>query len=336
MEESNARKPSQQPRRVRSAPARYAVEELKFLKSPEAIRNFIGKIKIVFPRFTGLFDRFYRVPPVLQIEPTNRCNVDCICCPTSRSSRRRGYMDFDLFRRIIDEASEIGVKAIFLFLHGEPMLHPQIVEMIRYIKSKRLAYHMTTNGIPFNVTKIRGILSSGTDNADHISFSMMGATKQVHEKIVRKANYDDVVKNLKMLVDMREEMRVNGPVIEAIFYAMPENKHEEGKFLRKWQGTIDHVRMSGDISQSFSEYKRNDSHLTTRTKTCLNLWQKMTIFWNGDVTLCCQDVDGDYVLGNLKEETINEIWSSSTLLTIKTLHKKKQFDKIPLCHRCDM
>ena len=336
MEESNARKSSQQPRRVRSAPVRYAIEELKFLRSPKAIRNFIGKVMLVFPRFTGLFNRFYEAPPVLQIEPTNHCNADCICCPTSRSSRKRGYMDFDLFRRIINEASEIGVNAIFLFLHGEPMLHPQIVEMIRYIKSKRLAYHMATNGILFDATKIRGILSSGTDNADHISFSMMGATKQVHEKIVRKANYDDVVKNLKMLVDMREEMRVNGPVIEAIFYAMPENKHEEGKFLRKWQGTIDHVRMSGDISQSFSEYKRSNSQLTTRTKTCLNLWQKMTIFWNGDVTLCCQDVDGDYVLGNLKEKTINEIWSNRTLLTIKTLHKKKQFDKIPLCHRCDM
>ncbi len=336
MNETEARETSERRRRLRSAPVRYAFEEMKFLRSFKDLRNFYEKVRIVFPRVTRTFDRFHMAPPVLQIEPTNYCNANCICCPTARSSRKRGYMDSDLFCKIIDDASMIGVRAVFLFLHGEPMLHPGIVEMIRYIKLKGLAYHMTTNGVPFDEKKIRGILGSGTNNADHISFSILGASKEVHEKIVRPVSHEKVVENLHMLLNMRKSMRVNGPVIEVIFHTMPENRHEEDEFIRKWRGVLDHVRMSGDISQSFSEYKRERPFPVVRTRKCLNLWQKMTILWNGDVTLCCEDVDGDWIFGNLNEQTISEVWNDKKLLAIKSIHKKRQFDKIPFCYSCDM
>ena len=300
------------------------------------LRNLCEKIKIVLPRVTGGFERFYEVPPVLQIEPANYCNVDCICCPSSRSSRPKGFMDIDLFRRIIDEASRIGVKTVFLFLHGEPMLHPRIVEMIRYVKSKGLPLHLTTNGIALNEKKIRGILGSGADSADHLTFSILGASKEVHERIVRRGNYNRTVKNVSLLLGLRKSLRLNGPVIEVVFYTMAENENEEGEFVKKWRGFVDHVRMSGDTSQSFAGYKRDEASLVVRTATCLNLRQKKTIFWNGDVTMYCQDVDGGWILGNLNERSISGIWNSSKLLAIKTIHRERQFEKIPLCHTCDM
>jgi radical SAM protein with 4Fe4S-binding SPASM domain len=144
------------------------------------------------------------------------------------------------------------------------------------------------------------------------------------------------MKNLRLLLDLRKRLGVNGPIIETVFYRMPENEHEESKFVREWRGVVDHVRVVGDISQSFSEYKQDGVSRVVRTRTCMNLWERMTVFWNGDVTMCCQDVDGDCVLGSLNEQSIKEIWHSRRLLAIKRTHENKRFERIPLCHTCDM
>ena len=83
-------------------------------------------------------------------------------------------MKFDLFKKIIDDASQISVMGIDLYLLGEPLLHPQFVEMISYIKSKDLRVNVLTNGMLLNVEKVESILRSGLNIADNITFSMYG------------------------------------------------------------------------------------------------------------------------------------------------------------------
>lgn len=314
---------------------RYVLEELKFLRSFENLKHFYQKISYMLPHVIGTFDRFKEVPPSIQIEPTNYCNANCICCSVSKSSREKGYMDFDLFRKIIDDASQIGVKRVHLYLHGEPMLHPQIVDMISYIKSKSIGFHLTTNGVLFNKDKIEAILRSGVTSADHIIFSVLGYSKEVHEKIMKGVDHGRVLKNINDFLDCRKKHKVNGPVIETILYTMPENEHEKAQFAKYWRRTVDHVRIIDSISKQFSELKRNENEIPSRKQTCTNLWERMDIFWNGDVTICIADVDGNFILGNLEKDSITEVWNSKRMLSIKKMHKEKQFEKIPLCFRCD-
>jgi radical SAM protein with 4Fe4S-binding SPASM domain len=314
----------------------YGLEELKFLGSFRDLKIMYQNVACLLPRAIGALDRFTTVPPSLQIEPTNYCNVRCTCCPTSRSSRPRGFMDLTLFQKIIDEAAQLGVKRVRLFLHGEPMLHPRIIEMISYTKSKGLAIHLTTNGMLFNEKRIEALLRSGVNSADHIAFSILGYSSQVHEGIMKKAKHDKVLKNISDLLELRTRYRVNGPVVETVFYTLPENEHEEEQFVRHWRGKADHARLGGRTSESFSEYKKEGQAIPPRTQTCSNIWERMTVFWNGDVTLCCQDVDGDWILGSLKEQSISEIWNSEQLLSIKRIHKEKQFQRFPFCSQCDM
>ncbi len=325
-----------QQRKVKRVPIRFAIEELKFLKSIQDIRNFYNKLKIVVPRVIGTFDTFYKIPPVLQIEPTNMCNADCLCCPVPRSSRVKVHMDFSLFTRIIDEASRIGVNSIFLFLHGEPMIHPRIIDMLRYIKKSGLSFHMSTNGINFNEKASRGVLSAGVDNGDHISFSIQGASHDVHDRILGRKCHEKVLNNIHLFLKLRKELKVNGPIIETVYYIMPENQHETLKYLQMWKGVVDHVRLSGEISQSFAQFEQEPETPIIRTTTCTNLWQKMTIRCTGEVVLCCNDVDGEIILGNMNDQSIGEIWNSHKLLAIKKIHKKKEFERIPLCYSCDM
>lgn len=183
--------------------------------------------------------------------------------------------------------------------------------------------------------KIEEILEGGVNSADHFIFSVLGHSKEVHENIMRGIDHEKVLKNIQDILQLRKILKMNGPIIETVMYIMPENKNERAQFNKYCRGVIDHVCEVGNISEQFAKFKREDNSIPSRNKTCKNLWERMTIFWNGDVTICCADLDGNYVLGNLKEKSIRDIWNSNQLLLIRKWHKEKSFQKIPLCFKCD-
>ena len=99
------------------------IEELKFIRSPRDIKILSDKVAFLINRSASLQHLLVDKPLSLQIEPTNYCNVDCICCSAPISVRPRGFMEYELFTKIIDDASSVGVKRIHLYLHGEPLFH---------------------------------------------------------------------------------------------------------------------------------------------------------------------------------------------------------------------
>lgn len=315
---------------------RMVAEETRFLRSLKDAKNLYHKIAYAWPKFYGRSFEHRRVPPSLQLEPTNYCDLDCTCCSSSRSFREKGYMDFLLFQKIIDEAARLRIRRVHLYLHGEPMLHPKIVDMIRYIKSKNIGFHLTTNGMPFDEATITALLHSGVNSADHFLFSVLGHDRSTHEKIMRGVDHERVMENIRTFVRLRKAFRINGPIIETIIYLTPENESESDQFYIYWRGKVDHVQMGGRISKYFSEHNTNVLTSPPRTCACSKLWNRMAIYWDGRVTLCCADVDGAVVLGDLNYQSIQEIWDSKRLLGIQRLHKMKKYQDVPLCARCDM
>lgn len=312
------------------------IEEIKFFKSFNDIKMFYDQ---KFPYFLARigFNPFINstVPAGLQIEPTSHCNINCICCSGDRVERKKGYMDFELFKKIIDEASEIGVKRVHLFFLGEAMLHPQIVDMIHYIKTNGLGMTMHTNGMLFNKENIKAILNSGVNSGDYFIFSVLAHSKELHEKIMKGVNHETVLKNILDFLELRKQEKINGPIVEVIFYPMPENNNEKEQYVKYWRGIVDHVHMVDTISYSLARYENPHQTIPLREKTCSYIWERMTICWNGDVALCNQDINGDHLLGNLREQSIKEIWNGDNFLSIKQLHKENKFEGLPLCARCD-
>jgi radical SAM protein with 4Fe4S-binding SPASM domain len=308
------------------------LEEMKFLKSFSDCRYFLQKIQYLLPRLTGRVDRWTKVPPAIQIEPTFHCNLDCTTCCRSKSRRQAGYMNFPLFMKIIDDARNIGVKRVLLFLFGESLLHPEIVEMIRYIKQKGLGFHLTTNGVLLDDAMGRAILQAGVTSADYVTFSILGFSEKVHEMIMRGASHATVVENVMKFVENRKKLGINGPVIEAVFYAIPENEHELEPFLDYWGRIVDHAIDGGRAVEAFID---QGLPVAPRVRTCSELWERMAVHWNGDVAMCGEDVNGDWIVGNLRDQTIQEVWLGEKLTLIKKNHKEGRFDKISMCEFCD-
>jgi radical SAM protein with 4Fe4S-binding SPASM domain len=307
-------------------------EEIKFLKSVDDIKYFFQKVSFLMPRLLGNVERWTDVPPTIQIEPTNACNVKCITCGRSTSPRQVGIMDFNLFTKIIDDASEIGVKRVNLFLMGEPLLHPKLVKMIEYIKSKKLGFHLTTNGSLLTEEVGKAILKSGVTSADYITFSILGFSEKVHEQVMTGISHERVINNINNLLKNRKKLKINGPVIETVFYGTKENQHELEPFLTYWEKVVDHTINGGSAVEAFID---QGSTKKPRTRTCAQLWERMAVQWNGDVVMCGEDMNADNIVGNLRQQTIREVWTGEKLTTIKQYHKEGEYQKIALCEFCD-
>jgi MoaA/NifB/PqqE/SkfB family radical SAM enzyme len=112
-------------------------------------------------------------PLVLNIEPTNDCNLRCYFCPRDKIAEKVGihYINWDEYTSLIDECAEYAQKngkLIMLNLHkdGEPLLHPKLPEMIRYAKEKDAFHtiHFNTNGMLLGTERAKEILKAGIDD----------------------------------------------------------------------------------------------------------------------------------------------------------------------------
>jgi len=245
-------------------------------------------------------------------------------------------MSLSLFQRLIDDAAGSGISRVHLYLHGEPFLHPRILDMIAAIKRAGLGFNLVTNGQLLDSGISERLLKCGPDISDYVVISVLGSTKAVHEQTMRGICHERVLRNAADLMALRRKMNLNGPVVQSIFYTLPENHHEAPLYLKQWKKLVDHAYCIGGMSQSFAAMGQSDGVLPLRRATCRNLWQRLTIYWNGDATICCEDIDGTCVFGNANTQCIGQLWTSPTLCGIKTAHSEKRFQDVELCARCDM
>ncbi|MDA8174676.1 MAG: SPASM domain-containing protein [Nitrospiraceae bacterium] len=148
-------------------------------------------------------------------------------------------------------------------------------------------------------------------------------------------DHEKVLKNINDFLNMRKKLRTNGPVIETIFYAMQGNDHEIEQFRDNWDGIVDHVRVVRKISRSFANFKLGGGSIPVRSKSCKHIWERMAIHWNGNIALCCEDVDGRHIFGNAADKSIKEIWNCNGLMALKKMHKENRIGDIPMCSQCD-
>ena len=116
------------------------------------------------------------------------------------------------------------------------------------------------------------------------------------------------------------------------------NKNEEKLFRNKWSNkpVIIEVRSAhnyGGYSPDAS--LRKNFVKKTKRYPCYHLWASPAIHWNGDVSVCCNDWGRKALLGNIKKQTLHEIWNCEKLKQYRQYHLQGLYGKVPLCGRCD-
>ncbi len=273
-------------------------------------------------------------PSVIWIEPTNSCNLNCIMCDREAILRRgKGFMSLELFIKIIDQAAEQKVEKVNLQMGGEPLLHPNLLEMIRYAKGKTLVTTFNTNANLLDEGKSRAIIEAGLDL---IIFSVEGASNNIYGKIRRGGNYEIVQNNIHCFLNLKKELGVTKPETRIETLIMKGTENEIKKIVEYWQPYVNKVMVS-----SVCEYggvrglSLLEKNMKSKKILCPSLWRSLAVLWNGDVTVCCGDLAGDLVIGNIMKSDIRSLWNSTKLNEMRRIHRKREFEKIPRCNDCE-
>ena len=280
-------------------------------------------------------------PTFLWIEPTNRCNLECIICPNRLIPKHdTGFMEWDLFKKTVDEAKDF-VSVIALYMRGEPLPHKDIFRMIEYIKQYNIRCMIHTNATLLNIKNAKQLIDS---RIDYVSLSFDGYNKKTYESIRKKAKYEKVLDNILNL--LREKKGRKSPYIalQTIITGTEEYGDSDliaKEFYHKFSGlpineiNIKTAQSWGNRLQNTKEFAIPD--LGKIYSPCPYLWAFTGVLWNGEVTPCCVDFLPDYHLGNVYNNSLQQIWNNKYYKRLRTKMIEQKYGEVKKnCVNCHM
>ncbi|MEP6919031.1 MAG: radical SAM protein, partial [Acidobacteriota bacterium] len=170
------------------------------------------------------------LPARLYVECTAACNISCAqacCAPETGITRTRqaGMLDFDLFRRVIDEAGP-SLGRVDFFNYGEAFLHKRAIEMCEYIKSHfpHIYLYTSTNGLALTEEQARRLVQSGIDE---VTFSIDGATPESYVQYRKRGDFDKAIRNLRAAADEKRRTGRDLPFINWRYILFNHNDSDE-------------------------------------------------------------------------------------------------------------
>lgn len=275
-------------------------------------------------------------PLVLNIEPTNACNLNCYLCPRNKGIRKVGYMDFELFKKIINECGKHRkLKMINFHKDGESLLHPRIFDMIRYASEKDVAeaLHINTNGVLLTGERAEDFLRSGIDD---ITVSVDAAREGTFTKIKGADLLERVESNVEELIKLRKKLGLEKPFIRVKIMEFEDTLGKEiNEFIRRWDGIVDDVQVTGvhNWSGSIKGLDITDES-TEKRYPCILLWYMIAINWSGVVSACNVDWNLSAVIGDVTKETISKIWSGNKLKDLRKAELNGIHTQAQVCKEC--
>ncbi|HUU27805.1 MAG TPA: radical SAM protein [archaeon] len=289
-------------------------------------------------------------PPVSAlIELTNRCNLRCEFCFNNEKMGHKGFMEFDTFRKAVDQIIELNPRMGNVGLHnrGESLLHPRIVDCVKYASDKGLNVNILSNGQLLTKDLSRKLIEAGLKQ---MRVSVDGADSQTYNKLRRGGDFDILVQNLKNFAEVNEEL--GSPCILKVKVTLQKDNYNQIDLFYKiftpilgnsgmiilhllnyWHGLVENDYFAKNkVLQIIKNLPGGESH--TRKNTCKDLWKNVTISWDGSVKPCCRDVLDELDLGNINEVPLKTIWNSDKYVNLRSLHLKKDFSTIPVCANC--
>ncbi len=300
------------------------------------------KLSNIFISYSLKRDYCSYMPLKLWIETTNRCNLRCgICLNKDIPDSQKGNMSLDLYKKIIDEAED-NIYDINLFHRGEPLLHPEIANMVSYASIKGIKTRIHTNATLLDPDLAGDLILSGLDT---ISFSFDGYTKDVYERNRTGASYEKSLENIMVFLKIKKELGLQKPftIIQVIEYNIAIDKeidagHKE-RFLNNFN-SLPLDRLAARTPHNWGglfDHKGPDKRQPESTKwtSCTFPWYSLTVLYDGKVSLCPQDFKGSIIVGDLAKNTIREIFNSKKVRDMRRMLGNRNSGGLEPCSKCD-
>lgn len=286
-------------------------------------------------------------PWTVFIEPTNACNLRCAYCPTGKPEllrevgRKITAMPMDLFTKVVDDLKAFGkpMKMVNLYKDGEPLAHPRFAEMVRYLKAANVTEKIwtKTNGVLLNPIRNAELVECGLDM---IGISVQGPGKTYFGELAGvDIDYDKYIDNIRDLYQRsRGKVEIS---IKTIDNGLSED--EKGWFFDDFGGICDYIAIEGLHGWSASEMadftlgnrKSFDGTPRVEKVACPLVLYMLSISANGDASICNDDWGHWHQLGNVRDESVSDIWRGEKLRSFRELHLEGRREENRACKGCD-
>jgi radical SAM protein with 4Fe4S-binding SPASM domain len=294
--------------------------------------------------FSYLKNRFYwhyipkfhsvlSFPDHVDLEIASTCNLKCSMCYTItdefKNRVQRMFMDFDLFKKLVDECAKNGVYSIRLSLRGEAFIHKDVVEMIKYAKQVGIKeISSLTNLYGLKPEIFEAAMKAGLSWLT-ISFDGLG---KMYESIRRPARFEEMYDRVKEFKRIKDKHNSIKPVIK-IQTLWPAIKDDPVAYYNAFDPYVDNI-----ASNPLIDYLHNDSEDEIEyvdNFTCPVLFQRLVVGSDGKVLLCSNDEMGKYIIGDANNETLKHIWHGEKISQARKMHIEHRGHKqIPCCKEC--
>ncbi|MFZ2655122.1 MAG: radical SAM protein [Victivallales bacterium] len=285
-----------------------------------------------------------RTPYSVHIDVCSLCNFKCKFCfqadedAISKKGLKRGFMDLSLFKKIADDLAcfKDKLKKVKIGLHGEPTLHQELPEMIRYLKSTDVTevIELFTNGSLLNPKLNKELIIAGLTR---INISVEALSCDKYKEITGvKIDMDQFVRNIKDLYDNRGSCRLYIKIVD-----VEMSKDDKDKFYSLFGDICDEIfienvvpqwaetnkfelKTTGMYGQKINKYKH----------ACPFLFMYLHFNYDGTASGCTLDWGKEVLIGDISKESALEIWNGKRLRELQIAHLEKKRDKIPFCAKC--
>jgi radical SAM protein with 4Fe4S-binding SPASM domain len=270
-------------------------------------------------------------PLTLTIESTTKCNLSCPMCLRQRIYFPPRNMKLSLFRKIIDEGRDFLEFAVPYGV-GEPLLNPEIFDMIAYCTKLDIRTGISTNATVLSEDYGRRLIEAGLD---YITFAFDATKPEIFETYRKGADFDKVRNNILGFLRVKKALKSEIFCIVQMV-ALKENRREGRELIRMWKlEGINDVRIKKDeIHNEGSAIPGDNSTRPPLRYPCYQLWRgPMYIHYDGTTFPCCYTYPEEAV-GNIKRNTLQEIWNSEKIVKMREAHVRGDLHEYAACRNC--
>jgi MoaA/NifB/PqqE/SkfB family radical SAM enzyme len=286
-------------------------------------------------------------PFIINIDPCDTCNFRCKFCPTGdRNLMRRtpgrghGLMNFDLYRKIIDELAEFPnkVKVVRLYKDGEPLLNPKFADMVKYAKGSGccLRVDTTTNASFLTPELSLAIIEAGLDR---INISIEGTSSELYAEFSGiKLDFQGLVKNIAYFYEHRRQcemiVKSNGDIL---------TDDQKQRFFDVFGSITDGIFIESVMDcwplfeQSKVPVNKTRGIYGQRIRevsVCPYVFYSFAINSDGSASVCFLDWSRKLLIGDICREPVKSLWNVKILRDLQTRFLKGERKKHPVCSNC--
>lgn len=273
-------------------------------------------------------DAHHRLPPqprYIQIETVLGCDAECPFCPHKSIDRTPAVMREEVWRKIVDDTRGLGIT-YRPFLQNEALIDKRLARIVACIKEDPTArVEINTNGNLLDERRGRELIEAGIDL---VRFSIDAFSPETFARCRVGLDYRRVVENAERFAALA---RATGGRVatEARMIDMEDNRDEQEPFVEYWSSRVDRALIVPLYHWPW------DPGVEMVRKPCLKMREEMFFYTDGRAVLCCWDIAGRAVIGDVTRESVLEIWNGAERRRCADHLSRGEREKIVLCSRCD-